>query len=112
MFFGSKKRAEANPGVSPPGDLPGDEVAGAAVSRQWQAWRRSAQKVTRAWNEWLAGGRRERAELYRRYVSALADEERAAAAIAQTVGLGANAQDPRACVAPTAHGGANDGSYR
>ena len=111
MFFGSKKRRRSQLGVSQPSDRASDGRE-QLLSRQWQAWRRSAQKVTRAWNEWLAGGRRERAELYRRYVSALADEERAAAAIAQTVGLGANAQDPRTCMAPTAHGGANDGSYR
>ena len=110
-MFRSRNRHDGAGGVSHPSEVPGDE-AGELQSRQWQTWRRSAQKVTRAWNEWLAGGRLQRAELYRRYVSALADEERAAAAIAQTVGLGANAQDPRACVAPTAHGGANDGSYR
>ena len=110
-MFRSRNRHNPTAGVSHPSELPGDE-AGELQSRQWQTWRRSAQRVTRAWNEWLAGGRRERAELYRRYVSALADEERAAAAVAQTVGLGANAQDPRICIAPTAHGGANDGSYR
>jgi hypothetical protein len=111
MVFRSRKRHNPAGGVSHPSEVPGNE-AEELQSRQWQTWRRSAQNVTRAWNEWLAGGRRERDELYRRYVSALADEERAATAIAQTVGLGANAQDPRARIAPTAHGGANDESYR
>jgi hypothetical protein len=111
MVFRSRKRHNPAGGALHPSEVPGNE-AGELRSRQWQTWRRSAQKVTRTWNEWLAGEGRERAELYRRYVSALADEQRAAAAIAQTVGLGANAQDPRACVAPTAHGGAIDGSYR
>ena len=68
--------------------------------------------MTRAWNEWLAGGTRERPELYRRYISALTEEERAAVAIEQTVNLAANAHDPRTCIAPTTHSGANDASYR
>ena len=111
MHFRSRKRQKPTGGVSHPSALAADE-GGERQARQWQTWRRSAQKVTRAWNEWLAGGRRERAELYRRYVSALAEEERAAVAIEQTVNLGANAQDPRTCIAPTAHSGANDASYR
>ena len=110
MVFRSSNRHNPAAGVSHPSDLPGNE-AGELQSQQWQTWRRSAQKVTRAWNEWLADGRRERVELYR-YYFALPDEERAAAAIAQMVGLGASVQHPRICMAPTAHGGANDGSYR
>jgi hypothetical protein len=104
MVFRSRKRQKPTGGVSHPSALGADE-GGERQARQWQTWRRSAQKVTRAWNEWLAANSRESTELYRRYVSALAEEERAAAAIAQTVNLGANAQDPRACIAPTARSG-------
>ena len=111
MFFGLRKRQKSAGGASHPSDLAANE-AGGRQSRQWQTWRRSAQRVTRAWNEWLAGGSRERPELYRRYISALAEEERAAAAIEQTVNLGANAQHPGTSIAPTTHRGANDASYR
>jgi hypothetical protein len=111
MFFALRKRQKSAGGASHPSD-PAANEAGERQSRQWQTWRRSAQKVTRAWNEWLAGGSRECPELYRRYISALAEEERAAAAIEQTVNLGANAQDPRTSIAPTTHTGANDASYR
>ena len=60
-------------------------------SRQWRTWQCSVQKVTRAWYEWLAADGRDRAELYRRYISALAEVERAAAQ--RTVNLGAKPQD-------------------
>ena len=111
MLFGSWKRQKSAGGVSHPSD-PAATEAGERHSRQWQTWRCAAQKVTRAWNEWLAGGSRERPELYRRYISALAEEERAAVAIEQTVNLGANAQDSRTCIVPAAHSDANDASYR
>ena len=111
MFFGLRKRQKSAGGASHPSDLAANEV-GERQSRQWQTWRRSAQKVTRAWNEWLAGGSRESPELYRRYISALAEEERAAVAIEQTVNLGANAHDPTISIAPTTHRSANDASYR
>jgi hypothetical protein len=35
--------------------------------------------VSRAWNEWLAADSSRRPDVYRRYLSALAAEERAAA---------------------------------
>jgi hypothetical protein len=44
-------------------------------------WRRSAQKVTRAWNAWLAADARDRAARYTDYPAALAAEERAAARV-------------------------------
>jgi hypothetical protein len=47
---------------------------------EWRQWRRCAQGVTRSWNEWLAADRLRSAECYRRYVAALDQEERAAAA--------------------------------
>lgn len=91
MLFGSKKRDKNHGGVSHPSDPARDE-AGPQQSRQWQAWRRSTQTVTRAWYEWLAANRGERAELSGRYLSALAAEERAATELQRTL-LGASAQD-------------------
>jgi hypothetical protein len=109
MFFGSRKRQKSAGGASHLSD-PAANESGERQSWQWQMWRRSAQAVTRAWNEWLAANSAERPELYRRYVSALDGEERAAAAIA--VNVGAHAQGPRTCIAPSAHKGASDASSR
>jgi hypothetical protein len=69
-------------------------------TQQLQDWRRSAQRVTRAWNAWLAADRRERAIRYHAFVAALADEERAAAEVERMVdpaGVGAcvTTTDPR-----------------
>jgi hypothetical protein len=47
-------------------------------ARAWIAWRRAERNVTRAWNEWQAGDRLDATDLYRRYVSTLAGEARAA----------------------------------
>jgi hypothetical protein len=47
-------------------------------SHQLMAWRRSADGVVRAWNEWLAADGRDGSAHYRRYVSCLAEEARAA----------------------------------
>jgi len=70
MLFGPKKRHRSHRGASQPSD-PVDNEAVEQESRQWQAWRRSAQKVTRTWNEWLAAERHERAASYTRHISAL-----------------------------------------
>lgn len=43
-----------------------------------EEWRRSAQRVTRAWNAWLAADRDDRDSCYRAVVVALAEEEEAA----------------------------------
>ena len=58
------------------------------------AWRRSAQRVTRAWNAWLAAEAGDRSARYRAFVEALADEERAAMEIERMIGLA----DPGRCV--------------
>jgi hypothetical protein len=47
-------------------------------SPQWRAWREAAQRVTRTWNEWSASDWRHRRKRYESYLSAVADEERAA----------------------------------
>ena len=56
--------------------------------------------MTRAWNEWLAASSDQRAELYRRYTSALAEEELAAADLERATKLEANTPVPTGCVAP------------
>jgi hypothetical protein len=56
-------------------------------TQQLQDWRRSAQRVTRAWNAWLAAESRDRAIRYSVFVAALADEERAAAEVERMVDL-------------------------
>jgi hypothetical protein len=50
-------------------------------SEPLQDWRRSAQRVTRAWNSWLAAEHADRRDRYLAYVSALADEELRAAEV-------------------------------
>ena len=48
---------------------------------QLHDWRRSAQRVTRAWNAWLAAEGRDRDARYSDYEAALAAEELAAAKV-------------------------------
>ena len=50
-------------------------------------WRRSAQRVTPAWNAWLVAEGRDRGVRYRAFVAALDDEERAAAEIERMIDL-------------------------
>jgi hypothetical protein len=78
MIFKSKKRAKPVDGVPDLMDV-SRTVACGGKSREWLAWWRSAQTVSRAWNEWLAADSSRRPGIYRRYLSALAAEERAAA---------------------------------
>ena len=71
---------------------PAESCAGdgaARLFRQWQLWRRSAQSVTRAWNDWSAAGADKRPELYDSYISALDAEERAAGALQRMIDPGA-----------------------
>jgi hypothetical protein len=56
-------------------------------TQQLQEWRRSAQRVTRAWNDWLAADSHTRAIRYRVFVAALADEERTAAELERVIGV-------------------------
>lgn len=105
MFFRSRSHQPArdNPRVADVDDAGTDETT-LRQSQQMMEWRRSAQRVTRAWDAWLAAESRDRATRYRTFVAALADEETAAAEIecnlvttagrraridAQTSGLGA-----------------------
>lgn len=56
-------------------------------TQQLQQWRRSAQRVSRAWNAWLAADSHDRAIRYRVFTAALADEERTAAELERVIGL-------------------------
>jgi hypothetical protein len=56
-------------------------------TQQLQEWRRSAQRVTRAWNAWLAADGDDRAICYSVFVAALAGEETAAAEVERMVDL-------------------------
>ena len=100
MFFGPRKRYRSSRGASPPSDPVGNEGV-EQQSREWQAWRQSAQKVTRTWNEWLAAEGRQRAACYTRHISALTEEERAAAEIELSVKLDVEADHASVCTGPT-----------
>ncbi len=86
MFVGRKKRRRL---AVDPSDVsnPGESQPGERQSAQWLSWRRSAQRVTRAWNEWLAADGRDRPDIYRCYLTALAEEERAAAEVERVVAI-------------------------
>jgi len=101
MFFGFKKGRRSRGGASQPSDPVGNEAVG-QQSREWNAWRRSAQQVTRTWNEWLAADGRERDASYTRHISALTEEERAAAEIELSVKLDVEANHASVCTGPTA----------
>jgi hypothetical protein len=64
MFFGPRKRHRSHRGASQASDPVGNEAV-EQQSREWLAWRQSAQKVTRTWNEWLAAEGRQRAACQR-----------------------------------------------
>ena len=99
MFFGPRKRHRSPRGASQPSDPVGNEAV-EQQSREWQAWRQSAQKVTRTWNEWLAAEGRQRGTCYTRHISALTEEERAAVEIELMVKLEAEPNDASACTDP------------
>ena len=98
MFFhrNRNRSPRENPRAAEDGDA-GIPDPTAQQTRQLQDWRRSAQRVTRAWNAWLAADRRDRGMRYGMFVAALADEERAATEIERTVDL----TDVGHCVATT-----------
>jgi hypothetical protein len=78
MIFNPKKRAKPGDAIANLKAVSGN-AASVGKSREWLAWWRSAQTVRRSWNEWLAADSSRRPDIYHRYLSALAAEERAAA---------------------------------
>ena len=88
MFFRSRRHQSArdNPRAADGSDVAIPETT-LRQTEQLQEWRRSAQRVTRAWNAWLAADRGDRAIRYRVFVAALADEETAAAEVERMVDL-------------------------
>ena len=88
MFFRSRRRrsSQDNPRAAEHSDGGIPETT-LRQTRQMQEWRRSAQRVTRAWNAWLAAEGRDRGVRYHAFAAALADEERAAAEVERMIGL-------------------------
>jgi hypothetical protein len=95
VFFGSRRHGSARhkPPVADQSDAGTPEPA-LRQTQQLQDWRRSAQRVTRAWNAWLAAESRDRGVRYRAFVAALGDEERAATEVERMVEL----PDARECI--------------
>ena len=101
MFFGSRRRRSPrdNDRAADQSDVGIPETT-LQQTQRLQDWRQSAQRVTRAWNAWLAAESSDRDIRYRVFVAALADEERAAEEVERMVGLGeaearVTATDPR-----------------
>ena len=69
MFFRSRRHRSPrdNPRAADHSDTGIDETT-LRQTQQIQDWRRSAQRVTRAWNAWLAAESRDRALRYRVFV--------------------------------------------
>ncbi len=88
MFFRSRRHEPAgeNPCAADTGDA-GIEGPTLRPTRQLMEWRRSAQRVTREWNAWLAAESRDRGLRYSAFVAALAGEESAAAELEQLINL-------------------------
>ena len=88
MFFRSRRHgpSRGDPCVADHSDAGTHETA-LRQTQQLQDWRRSAQRVTRTWNAWLAAERRDRAVRYHAFVAALGEEERAAAEVERMVEL-------------------------
>jgi hypothetical protein len=88
MFFrfGRHRSARGEPRVADHSDAR-IEATALRQTRQMREWRRSAQRVTRAWNAWLAAEGRDRGVRYRAFDAALADEERAAAEVERMIEL-------------------------
>ena len=92
MLFRRQKRPKPCGGASSLSVSVGAE-AGKLRSARGSAWWRSEQRVTRLWNQWLAAERSRADDCYRRYVEALAEEEKAAAELARVIGGGAQARE-------------------
>jgi hypothetical protein len=85
VFFRSR-RARGKPCVAGHGDARTPDPT-LQQAQLLQDWRRSAQRVTRAWNAWLAAETRDRTVRYQAFVATLADEERAAVEVERMIEL-------------------------
>lgn len=88
MLFRLRNRANPVQPTAQQSDS-GTTVAVGDESRHWLIWRQSAQRVTRAWNEWLAADSGRRPGAYRRYLDALVAEQQAAAEMERVLNIGA-----------------------
>jgi phosphoenolpyruvate synthase/pyruvate phosphate dikinase len=88
VFFRSRRHRSPrnNPRAADHSDAGSPETT-LQQTQQLQHWRRSAQRVTRAWNAWLAAENRDRAIRYRGLMAALADEEKSAAEVQRMIDL-------------------------
>jgi hypothetical protein len=89
MFFRSRRHEPAGekPRIADIGDAGTDEATLRRSQRPIER-RRSAQRITGAWNGWLAAGSRDRGLRYYAFVVAhLADEETMAAELERVSGL-------------------------
>lgn len=88
MFSRSRRHEDArdNPRVVDCGDAGTDDTT---PRQTWQLieWRRSAQRVTRAWHAWLAAESGDHGERYHAFEAALAEEERAATEVERIIDL-------------------------
>jgi hypothetical protein len=106
-LFGPKKGKSDDQSLAAAEVSDSREVTTDRLSPQREAWRRAAQSVTRTWSEWSAAAdSRRRSELYRRYISALDEEEQAAATLEQLLNddAGTPSEDTRAAVLPSVPG--------
>lgn len=103
-MFGWRNRGKGGEGVTLGGEHLSCENADRA-SPQRETWRRAAQTVTRTWSEWSAADGRKRSELYRRYTSALDEEEQAASKLERLLSDDTPPDAPCHCLAPAAHDG-------
>jgi phosphoenolpyruvate synthase/pyruvate phosphate dikinase len=100
VFFRPRRHRSPrnNPRVAEHSDAGNPETT-LRQTQQLQHWRRSAQRVTRAWNAWRAAENRDRAIRYRVLMAALGDEEKSAADVQRMVDL-ANARPSVATTDP------------
>jgi len=101
MLFHWRKR-QRFPGCASHPSGPSTNEAAERLPPQWETWHRSAQKVTRSWNEWSAAAGRDRSRLFGCYLGALFEEEQAAAELERTVKRGTSTPEVADLVASVA----------
>jgi hypothetical protein len=92
--FAGRRKPQALSAETTARQLTSETTDKAPQREHLEEWRRAAMRVTRAWNSWLAADRHDRPVRYQAFVSALAEEERAAARVelmAESAGMGRRA---------------------